>query len=419
MAGGVQHREGGPALGLRSHRRSEMKIALDVAQTCVERSGCAWHADALARALADLLPPEQLMLYHHFGDWINGSTEAGTRLAGVEEPFRHLDPAAAREIWRAIDAGDRMLPGAPDIVHANSFMCPRIRPARLVYTLHDLCFWTHPAYTTERNRMLCQTQVLRALSAADAFIFVSHQAAEDFEALFPDWLGQSGRPWRVIPSGARNRPERLSEPVRRFRDPVAPWLFIGTIEPRKGLAVLLDRYEVYCSQSKRPRPLHFVGGVGWKAETLLQRIEGLADRWPVRRLGYLSEAALQSAMEGAFALLFPSVHEGFGLPVAEAAIHGLPVLASPVPSYRPIQAEVDFCRDLDAENWIHKMQELEASERLYVEVSHATLRAQGGRTYEGVARETLAFHRSLATPRGRRPRLHPPGMAPATGALPT
>ncbi len=306
-----------------------MKIGLDVAQTSAQRAGCAWYADALARALVALGRPQghEFVLYHQFGDWINGEPGHGTYLTGtgIEMPFLATFPVEARAQWRRIESGHEAPPGNPDIVVASSFHAPRLGAARLLYVVHDLAFWTHPDFATDATRLVCQRELGQALGRAAAFLFVSESTRTDFESLFPGWLQNSGVP-HAIASGASRWPTVSRVPPRA---PDAPWLMVGSIEPRKNHACALDAYERYCAESTAPRPLQIVGGAGWHSEAVHQRIATLtAAGLPVRYAGYVDESPLRRAFQNAFALLQPSWHEGFGLPVLEAFSQGLPVIAS-------------------------------------------------------------------------------------------
>src|ERR1700751_5112493 len=134
-------------------RRQRLKIGFDVAQTCHDRAGCGWVADLLVREMVKLAPDHEFFLYHQFGGWLNKDTRKGTHLESenVSEPFRRLNPGEAWRIWQGVGAGEEMLPGAPDIVHANCFQAPLVAPAKLVYTVYDVSFWIYPEFATEEN----------------------------------------------------------------------------------------------------------------------------------------------------------------------------------------------------------------------------------------------------------------------------
>jgi glycosyltransferase involved in cell wall biosynthesis len=303
-----------------------MKIGLDVAQTCVERAGCAWHADALSRALiaAGLPRGHTFALYHHFGDWINADPRRGTFVAapGVSAPMRGLNPLEARQLWREIEGGEP-LPGKPDVVLSFSFHAPKLPHTKLVYTVHDVAFWLHPEFATDATRLLCQRELLQALSRAAAFLFVSRSTRQDFDQMLGGWLEQTGRPHALSP-GASRFP---AADAPRIYAPEAPWLMVGSLEPRKNHAGALDAYERYLARSTQRRPLVLAGGCGWKSAALQERIDTLvAAGAPIRALGYVPDTELAHLYRTSFALLAPSWHEGFGLPLVEAMGAGLPAI---------------------------------------------------------------------------------------------
>lgn len=374
-----------------------MKIAVDVAQTCGERAGMGWHADAIARALVKQVGPASVMLYHHFGDWINPTTRTGSRIEGVEQPFMDMPHPKAAALWQAIQAGTCPLPLAPDIVQSTSFMAPRTPGAKLVYTIHDLCFWTHPEFTSETNRVLCQRQVLAALQYADAFHFISQSSRRDFEAILPGYLERSAKPHLIVPSGSRLTPKARERASPGLPDRQAPWLFVGTIEPRKNVDALLDAYLSYGQRSQaKPRPLVLAGGQGWESAATHQRIAQLQQEHDIQYLGYVDEAKLSELYQNAFALLCPSHYEGFGLPVIEAMSVGLPCLANPVPAIVEFAAGcakwVDFGdRAMVADTMI----ELEADELRYKHLEIAGHEKAAEFTWQRTAASLVAFYQQI------------------------
>ncbi|MGH8017017.1 MAG: glycosyltransferase family 4 protein, partial [Opitutaceae bacterium] len=283
------------------------------------------YADGCARAIAAARPQDSIDLYHHFGDWINGSAASGVciELPNVSSPLIDFDADAARTFWAARENG-APLPGTPEIVISQSFHAPRTPGSKLIYTVFDLVFLTHPQFSTATTRLVCQRELLLALARADALVFISDFTRREFEEVFPGWLEQRKLPWTIAHPGCRF--PRVSEPAA-FR-PDTGWLFFGSLEPRKNVAALLDAYEKYAAMTAQPRPLVLAGGRGWHSEEIHRRIAQLGRVHPVRHAGYLSEPALMELIASSHALVFPSWHEGFGLPVLEAMNRGLPVTCS-------------------------------------------------------------------------------------------
>jgi glycosyltransferase involved in cell wall biosynthesis len=370
-----------------------MRIGFDVAQTCEPKAGCGWVADLMARALAEEAPEDEIYLYHHFGTWLNEETSMGTHLsqANIKEPLRSLPVAVARELWTAVDSGQRELPGNPEIVHSNCYQAPRVGPAKLVYTVHDVSFWVYPEFTTEVNRLVCQQGVLEAVSRADGLVFVSESTRNEFERMFPGLCRRRNIATVVAPNASRYL--QLSNP--RQEVPSGGWLAVGSLEPRKNYGALLDALERYWERSKVRRPLTIAGGSGWKSEKLLRRIEELEQRGLVRYPGYVSEEMLKQLYHEAFALVFPSHYEGFGLPIAEAMSQGCPVITRRNSSLEEVGGSAALYYDDTVEDLIRCMLDLENATELYLERSRLSLAQASKFDWRLSARSVLGLYRSL------------------------
>ena len=377
-----------------------MKIGLDVAQTCAERAGCAWHADALSRALIEIGLPRghSFELYHHFGDWINHDTQRGTRVdaPNVRAPLLEMDPVSARKFWRDVESGEP-LPGKPDVVLSFSYHAPKMPHTRLVYTVHDLVFWMYPEYATEATRLVCQRELLQALSRADGFLFVSNYTRREFDLMLPGWLESSQRPYALSP-GASRFPAAAAP---RSWSPDAPWLMVGSLEPRKNHACALDAYEIYRTRAVRPRPLVFAGGRGWKSEPLHARINALIDAGvPLINLGYVPDEELAALYARSFALLAPSWHEGFGLPLVEAMSAGLPALASLRASLPEIGDDaVRYIAPENPEGFAAAMLAMDTDQFGYARRAEAALARGRAFSWDATAKSVLDFLERLPATR--------------------
>ncbi|MBN6036664.1 glycosyltransferase family 4 protein [Amycolatopsis sp. 195334CR] len=186
-------------------------------------------------------------------------------------------------------------------------------------TVHDTVPWTHPETLTPRGVSWHQSVIARAARRADALVVPTQAVADDLGARV---AGKA--PVHVIGHGVTDLP---SEPVDLLL-PAEYVLAIGTVEPRKGIGLLIEAMARFDGP-----PLLLAGQPGWgeldPAE--LARLHGLpADR--LRVLGRLTDAELAAALRGASVLAMPSLAEGFGLPVLEAMAAGVPVVHSDVPA---------------------------------------------------------------------------------------
>ena len=368
-----------------------MRIGLDVAQTCVERNGCGWVADRVANAISCVCPNDDLILYHQFGGWLNWSTSEGTAIArpNVSAPFMGSSWVDACIAWKRIEAGGSNLPGEPEVVHSFSFQAPVVGNARLVYTVHDLSFWTHPEFTTESNRLSCQHGMLKAMHSASALVFVSENSRRDFFSVFP-------RPERI-----RKLPTTVISLASRFPCVKASrvslnsgsWLSIGAMEPRKNFDLLLDAYEIYRRRSQVKRKLHLAGGRGWKSEATWNRIMELQPAGEIRHGGYISDRELERLYSEAFAFVFPSHYEGFGLPVLESMSQACPVISSRNSSLPEVGGEaVCYWDGKSAGTLAETMLRLEEEEEMYLRLSREGLQRARSFSWEKTALELRHFY---------------------------
>ncbi|MGC7095629.1 glycosyltransferase family 4 protein [Amycolatopsis lurida] len=243
---------------------------------------------------------------------------AAARVPGVDGPrVLALPPRALVAAWQL---GLPWWPGG-DAVHATTPLAPPRAPRgrRLSVTVHDTVPWTHPETLTPRGVSWHQKVIARAARRADALVVPTRAVADDLGARV------AGRaPVHVIGHGVTELPREPADLLL----PAEYVLAIGTVEPRKGIGLLIEAMARFDGP-----PLLLAGQPGWgeldPAE--LAREHGLpADR--LRVLGRLTDAELATALRGASVLAMPSLAEGFGLPVLEAMAAGVPVVHSDVPA---------------------------------------------------------------------------------------
>lgn len=211
--------------------------------------------------------------------------------------------------------------GALDVVHATTWAIPG-RRAPLVVTVHDLAFRHDPAHFTPRGVRFFERGLEITRAEAAAVIVPSTATREDCLA-----AGIDQDRLHVIPHGVRPG-AATAEDVAAFRQRFAlsrPYLlWTGTREPRKNLPRLLAAFEQLLTTGV-DLDLVLVGPAGWGPEQA--RVTGPAGE-RVRHLGRLPDAELDAAYAGAFVFCYPSLREGYGMPVSEAMAHGTPVVTS-------------------------------------------------------------------------------------------
>ncbi|MFE4464983.1 glycosyltransferase family 4 protein [Oerskovia sp. NPDC056781] len=243
----------------------------------------------------------------------------------VRVDMSRLPRRALYESWRRLRAPRVPGWGTADLVHATTWAVPPAS-APLVVTVHDLAFLREPEHFTKHGAAYFRDALALTRDEAAVVIVPSEATAQDCTA-----AGIERSRVRVIPHGVTALPTSDDEVAtfRRRHGLERPYvLWVGTLEPRKNLPALLRAYGALRSEGA-DLDLVLVGPQGW-GETAeeVDHAVGTLGRDRVHRLGKLSQQDLQAAYAGARTFCFPSVWEGFGLPVLEAQAHGTPVVTS-------------------------------------------------------------------------------------------
>ncbi|MXU64689.1 glycosyltransferase family 4 protein [Oceanomicrobium pacificus] len=239
----------------------------------------------------------------------------------------------ARQAGRRLGQGFEFLSvGHAPITAVAYARLRRAGAGRISTMVHDLIPLTHP----EECRPGTAERFLRfldpALAASDRIICNSCATRDALQRM----RGASGLPDLTVAHLGTDLPPRAAAP-----DPGDRPLFVilSTIEPRKNHALLLDIWERFAATLPADAlpHLHIVGRRGWRNEDLFARLDAspLVGQC-IFEHGDLGDAALAQLLDRATALLMPSRAEGFGLPVAEARMRGLPVIASDLPALREV-----------------------------------------------------------------------------------
>jgi glycosyltransferase involved in cell wall biosynthesis len=349
-------------------------IGFDVSQTGAGKAGCGYLAHGLVNALASR--GARFVFYPHFGDlyWEPSPRACSRPGGGATGPtFRWFE--RAKQFWRNPPADFEARLGSPCIIHSNNFFCPTgLTKARLVYTLYDLSFMENPEWTTEQNRVGCLEGVYGASLRADFILSISHASLEHFLRVYPHYPRDRAA---VMHLASRFSPQSPMRPPARLKG-IAPgqyWLCVGTVEPRKNQARLFEAL----ARLPGNRPLVLAGGRGWLMDDVARVVGelGLASR--VKLTGYVDDAELAWLYANCFGFTYPSLFEGFGLPVLEAMSLGAPVITSNVSSLPEVAGDAALLVDpLDVDDIAAAMARLEGDEAL-----RESLRRKG---YEQAAR---------------------------------
>ena len=301
--------------------RGVYRIGFDGTPLVGPKTGVGWYTYDLVDAVARQASEDQLLLFP-----ISWRSE---RVRGLDAP-RHPNvrvagrTAPARPLWAMWER----VPFPPvewflgcDVFHATNYVSPPSRRVPTVVTVHDLGFVRRPDLTPPAVRRMSRL-LPTVLRRASVVIAVSNFTRDELAW----WLPEVADRTLVVHNGSHRRTAAPADDAGMAAGP--PYaLMLGTLEPRKNVALALDALRVLKSQGVELRLV-----LAGSPSPLLDMEQELRDRDlgppDVVRTGYVDDARTAALLAHARLLVFPSLYEGFGMPVLEAMEQGVPVVAA-------------------------------------------------------------------------------------------
>ena len=284
-----------------------------------------------------------------------------------------------------------------DLYHALAFVAPLYLSTPMVVTVHDLSFLHYPERLSASRRWYLRAFTALTCRRARRILAISRSTANDLS----EQLGIDPGKIDVTPLGFdraafRPLPRETTEQFRaRHGLPPRFWLFIGTLEPRKNLPMLLRAYARLPCRERLP--LILGGGKGWMADDIFAAIEEYDLSDCVRHIGFVPAEDLPLWYNCAEAFLYPSVYEGFGLSLLEAMACGTPVITSDVSSLPEVAGKAGLCLPPTEEaRWTQALRECLADEEWLATASKMGLERAKRFSWARTAELTLAsYHQAL------------------------
>ncbi len=364
---------------------SNIRICIDATPLLIRSAGVKTYVYYWIRHLQKLANPGQIGLFPllgKLGDCVHEQSVASAprTLAGLA--CLHLANYSPLPLLN-------WMGGRFDVFHASHQLTAPPRNTQLTATIYDMTCWLVPELHRAANVRGAKAFAERVMKRADGLIAISRSTRDDAVKV----LGIPPEKIDVIYPGVAPTFFSATAPEPRLERPYI--LFVGTVEPRKNLPTLLDAYELLAPSVREQFDLVVAGPPGWGDPNTLQRLSsGIPG---VRYLGYVSEEDLPALTAGATIFAYPSLYEGFGLPVAQAMAAGVPVITSGVSSLPEISGEAALLVDpRSPEDLRAAMEKLLLSPTMRGRMAeHGKLRAQDYR-WENCARSALRFYEKVA-----------------------
>jgi glycosyltransferase involved in cell wall biosynthesis len=299
-----------------------------------------------------------------------------------------LPRVALYESWHALRwPRVQRATGPVDVVHATTFAIPP-KSAPLVVTVHDLAFLHEPAHFTKHGMRLFKRGLALTRAHADAVLVPSQATFDDCVAAGIDFTKL-----RLVPHGVsvpQVDPAEVSAFATAHKLPDRYVMWCGTLEPRKNVPTLL---QAFASLREREPDLGLVlvGPTGWGDVSVpAEQSKG------VHLLGFLATSELHSAYAGARAFAYPSLREGFGLPVLEAMAHGVPVVTSARSAMAEVVGDAGILVDPLDVNGLSAALETAIGDR-HDALAAASLERSSHYTWDAAAAATVDVYRAVAS----------------------
>lgn len=310
----------------------------------------------------------------------------------------------ARRVWTHRTLGREVLRRPPDVLFVPSHVVPwRLPSCRLpptVVTIHDLGYTFFPEAHPRGQRLYLRWSTRWSAHAATRVIAVSRTTARD---LVQDTKIDPAK-LRVIyeaPVPLSSPTEEVVAAVRARYGLVRPYaLYVGTLQPRKNLARLIEAYARLRATHAVTWDLVLAGGAGRLSEPILRQAQASPWAASIHLPGYVQDGDLPGLMAGAHLFCFPSLYEGFGLPVLEAQMLGVPVMTANNSALPEIAGDAALLVDpTDVEAMAAAMLRLSQDEELRARLIVAGYANVRRFSWEKAATETLAVLQEAAAVR--------------------
>jgi len=309
-----------------------------------------------------------------------------------------------RVFWeQAVQPGLLREMGA-DLAHGPVFVGPLAAPCPFVVTVHDLSFLRYPHFLRPANRLYLRAFTRASVHRARRIIAVSAHAAQETVCLLNVPRSKIDVVYHGVDPMFRPLPREEVEAFRRRENlPERFVLYVGTLEPRKNLIRLIEAFAHLQPETLQPETyLILAGARGWYTRNLFVRVEqlGLKDR--VLFPGYVPGDRLVYWYNAATVFAYPSLYEGFGMPVVEAQACGTPVLTSDRSALPEAAGEGALLVDPEGVEVIAEgLRRLLSDEPLRAELRRRGLAHAARLTWEKTAAETVAVYRRALAKEGR------------------
>ncbi|MGI6368081.1 MAG: glycosyltransferase family 4 protein [Anaerolineae bacterium] len=303
-----------------------MRIGIDFTAAVRQQAGIGRYTRSLVRALAELDQSTAYVLLSAGRDPDPAPWPENFERRELPLTDRHLSI-----LWQKlrIPLPVEVFTGGISLFHSPDFVLPPVLCGRTALTIHDLSFLRLPECSSPGLLAYLNDAVPRSIKRADLLLADSESTLNDLVALMGVDLGRIRVVYPAVDSTFRPADHQEIARMRERHALQGPYILsLGTLQPRKNYVRLIQAYHRLRMEQHIPHSLVIGGGPGWLDQPIYDTIAELDLQEHVRLLGFVDEADLPALYSGAEVFAFPTLYEGFGIPVLEAMACGTPVVCS-------------------------------------------------------------------------------------------
>jgi len=308
--------------------------------------GISHHIRSLLAALAKWPGKHEYTVFVNGQDVVERLEARHPQITYVPVPWPEAQPTS-RIAWEQFTLPSLIRQKHIDVLHSPANVLPELLPHNCagVVTLHDLAFLRFPKVLTRTKRLYHRTFTMRSLQRATMIITVSESTKRDAIELVGIPAGRLQTVYASIDERFSSKAAEEEINAFRLKHGLSKdfLLYLGTLEPRKNITTLIEAYVHLRRAYARTEKLVLAGGKGWLYEAIYEKIAQLGLKGEVVFPGFVGESEQRLWYSAASAFVYPSLYEGFGLPVVEALACGTPVVTSNVSSLPEAGSDIALC----------------------------------------------------------------------------
>jgi len=376
-----------------------MKIGLDVDSLTIKSGGIGRYAVNLINHIAKILlnegQNEIFIFFHHSFD--RDLIHKHSHLKFIDKYTNIKSNVLRKGIFLPFSMRRLKMDLFHGLDHIGIPFLYEDKRCKYVVTIHDLITRIYPSKFTKKHRLVQNTLLPHILRKADRIIAVSNSTKNDIIKFYPEYAHKI----KVIYEGVEPQffprsNHEIEKTLDKYNVDFRYILFLGTVEPRKNIIRVVDAFIQLKQEGNIEQKLVITGRKGWLYKDIIEKTNKTPFSKDIIFTDFVDDEDLPSLYSGAEIFLYPSLYEGFGLPVLEAMSCGSPVITSNLSSLPEVAGDAAILVDpMNVEEIVQAMEKLLRDRELRKELKRKSLERAKFFSWEMAAKETLHLYEDI------------------------